>query len=58
MIDIHNVPCACPPGQCAAGVDRDWLCINRQPEAHTEYCQICLITTWHSAGRCLACEEK
>ena len=55
-IEIHNEPCDCRPGQCAEGLERDTMCINRWPEAHTEHCAICGSSTWHAKGKCLRCE--
>jgi hypothetical protein len=57
-IAIQNEPCNCPPGECAAGVERDDQCINRHSAAITEWCASCGATTWHEYGTCLRCGEK
>lgn len=56
MNPIHNEPCNCPKGQCAAFVDRDEQCVNRLTgDVHTERCDACNAHTWHQDGKCLSC---
>jgi len=55
---IHNEPCNCLPGQCAAFIDHDEHCINRlSGDVHTAPCVKCNANTWHQDGRCLRCES-